>query len=355
MRLGRHVKKTFRFNRLSTHREGASGKLELLLAGVERMAVGALEGRFETAEEADAVGELDSKAGAGVDLDHEGAAVLIDHHIDAEVAEAGHLVAGDGDVEDGIPVRELDADDGGFQVGVALDGVAVMHGADCKSGGEVNADADGTLVEVGAAIGFTGGGAEHGHDRIAAEHHHANVGGALETDLREDLGRVDAIFDEGDIAPAAEAEEAGEDVRAVVLQFIEAEAVAAGLDEPFALAGDDHDDPLPSRATGRLDHERLPLFQEAIEHGGIVRAADDTVGFRHGHVMLDGELLGAELVVDQVVEAARVVRQQETGVAHVDADHAHRPEFAGRADPVVPPAFHRASLKSRKRKSSDRR
>jgi hypothetical protein len=123
----------------------------------------------------------------------------------------------------------LDAYQVDIEIRVAGERLAVMDGADGAAGGEVDADAEGALVEIGAAVGLAGGGAQHGHDRIAVEHDDADVRRALIADVGHHGGGADAVFDDGAIALAAEAEEAGEDVGDVVAEFVAAEGGAAGF------------------------------------------------------------------------------------------------------------------------------
>jgi hypothetical protein len=84
------------------------------------------------------------------------------------------------------------------------DDVVQPGAAQGQAGGQVDADADGALVQVGLAAGLAGRQAQHGHHRVAHQHDDADVRHAFVADALEDLVRGHPVLDQRAVAVPAQ-------------------------------------------------------------------------------------------------------------------------------------------------------
>src|SRR2546427_1171888 len=105
------------------------------------------------------------------------------------------------------------------------------------------------------------------------------------------------------------------------LEVTRAERRTARLDEAFAAAVDDHDDPRAARATRRLEHE-LALGGEPGREAAHVPLRLADVAERWGRDAPGRERrLGRLLVVDDPVARPRIVGEPAAARAPGGADH----------------------------------
>src|SRR5699024_3047765 len=128
--------------------------------------------------------------------------------------------------------------------------------------GDVEPYTHGALVQVGLAVGGSGGETDHRHHRIAAEHDYPDVGHPLVGIAGEPLVEANQRLDQGDIRRTAEGIEPGENVGDVTLDVRKLHPVAARLDVDALGAALDHQDALAAAAFGRLAREALM----SVEH-----------------------------------------------------------------------------------------
>ena len=108
----------------------------------------------------------------------------------------------------------------------------------------------------------------------------------------------------------------------MVGQIIETHACTAGAQKILALtSGDDHD-AIAASALGRLDHEALVRLQRLLQGDDFVLDADLVIQRRHRNTGVHGQLFGAQFVVNQGVQTARVETGDVQAVALVHADDA---------------------------------
>ena len=105
-------------------------------------------------KQADAVGDLDRQARAGVGFEHDGADLGIDDEVDADVAHlerVGELHRGGQQV---VPAGDLQAGDLLAGIWMARDRAAAADAAERAAGDQVNGRRGGALVQIGAAFGL---------------------------------------------------------------------------------------------------------------------------------------------------------------------------------------------------------
>ncbi|RMS17096.1 hypothetical protein ALP75_200490 [Pseudomonas syringae pv. actinidiae] len=97
------------------------------------------------------VGNLDIQTGAGIEFQNQRAFVFIQHHVDADIAQAAQLVALGRELHEAVPVGQLHAVYRVRGVRVLADDVVQPGALQRHAGGQVHTDADGALVQVGLA------------------------------------------------------------------------------------------------------------------------------------------------------------------------------------------------------------
>lgn len=283
----------------------------------------------EAGEEAAAVGNLDGEAGPGVGFEHDGTAVGIENEIHSEVIQFQNTSEAHGGGKKISPVRNDDAGDRCVGVGVIGDDPVLADAAKGFPALQIHSGGDGALVEVGAAAGGVRRQPYHGHDGDAAVEDDTDVGCAADGNRLEDGMADDALFDDDAVGLAAEGVETGEDGFEVVMKIRQSPRLAAGGGELFlVVSGHDDDAAAPGAFTG-FDDELLVVADEPGKLAEVALVFDDGVGLRDGNPVRFAEAFGQELVVHAWIMGARVARQNELGVAAVDAEHAKRPEFLG--------------------------
>jgi hypothetical protein len=120
----------------------------------------------------------------------------------------------------------------------------------------------------------------------------------------------------------------------VVLEFPARHQVAAAAAVVVAvaaatLAAVDDEDAVATGAMRGLDHEAVAAGQGRVQVGDLVFLAHHRVQIRYRQAGGDRELLGQQLVVDALIELARVVAQHVIGVALADAHQADAAQLAG--------------------------
>jgi len=309
-------------------------------------------------EQAVAVGDLDREAGPRVELEDQRALVLVEHDIDADVAQARQFVGARRDQQQLVPARDLQAHDRVLGVGMFLHRLVAEHAAAGDAAGDVDADPDRALVQVGLAVGQARGQADHAHHRVAQEHDDADVRHALVADVVEDRVELHAVLDQHVVGLAAEAEQSREHVRQVVVELVAVEEAAVGAAVLVAAAPGDDEDAVAARAVRRLDHELLAMGDLLVQLGDLVLLAHHGVQLGHRQAGRERQVLGDELVVDARIELARVVHQYEIGVALADAHQpllAQAPGDAGQAEHGAPtPPASAPALPARRRSAAAR-
>ena len=221
------------------------------------------------------------------------------------------------------------------------------------AGGDVHAHADGALVQVGLAVGLAGGQAQHGGHRVPLEHDDAHIRYAADADAVEQVGGAHPVFDQRAVAMAAQGIDAGDNPGDMKLQLLGADHTTGRTPVVALEAVGDHHDAIAAGALGRLDHEVAVGLDNALELTDALLGINDAVHVRHLDAGVQGQLLGADLVVHQRVQAPVVVGQHIVAVALVDAHHATAAQGPPGADSEHqrPPS----SVIARKRISSARR
>src|SRR5690606_37827733 len=289
-----------------------------------------------TMGQAAVVGDLDVQAGAGVELEDQRALFHVQHHVHADVAEAAQFVATGGQLHETVPVGQLHAIHGVAGIRVLADLVVQPGALEGNTGGQVDTDTNGTLVQVGLAVGLAGWQTKHGHHRVAHQHDDADVRYAFVANALEDRVRSDAIFDQRTVTAATQRVEAGEDAGDLLLDFPVADDLAGdGLVATLEAVGD-HQDAIAAGTLGRLDHEVVVLADDLVELLDFLLGRDDPVQFRHMDAGLDRPLLGDDLVIDDRVQVPLVVLEYIVRVAPVDTHDA----FGFKGLPRLPQADH---------------
>src|SRR5690606_26971477 len=103
----------------------------------------------------------------------------VQHEVDADVAQVRQLVAARRHFQQVMPAGNLQSLDRILGIRVLADAFAAPDAFRGHPGGDVDANADGTLVQVGLAVGHARGQSHHGHHRVALEHDDADVRHAL--------------------------------------------------------------------------------------------------------------------------------------------------------------------------------
>ncbi len=98
--------------------------------------------------QATVVGDLNVQAGTGIELQNQWAFVLVQDHVDADVAQAAQLVAFGGKLHEAVPVGQLHAIHRVGGVRVLADDVVQPGALQGNAGGQVHTHANGALVEV---------------------------------------------------------------------------------------------------------------------------------------------------------------------------------------------------------------
>src|SRR5690606_21407459 len=129
---------------------------------------------------------------------------FVQHQVHADIAQPGQLVAGGGQAHEAIPVGQLHS--GHFIGGVRVFAdLVVQPGAlQRDAGGQVHADADGALVQVGLAAGLPGRQAQHRHHRVAHQDDDANVRHTFIADAAEDRVGLYPVFDQRAVTVATQ-------------------------------------------------------------------------------------------------------------------------------------------------------
>lgn len=288
-----------------------------------------------------AIRELDREAGAGVQLEHQGAEVAVEHDVDAEVAEGHELVAARREHQQPVPARDLDAGDRDIRIRMDRDRPAGTDRVGGATGLEVDSAADGSLMQIRFAVGSTGGQTDHRGQRNPPIHDRADVGHALERDVLEDGIEFDAAFDEGLIRSSAQAVHARQDVGDVMGEARCIQVGAARTEIAPVPNGADDENAAASAAVGGLDHEAFASREDAIEAADLELGRDDGVELGKRDPGRLGQRLGLRLVVDQGIETARIPGGDAFEVARVHAEDAAIGEPLGRRSPAhdVPAPF----------------
>ena len=141
-----------------------------------------------------AVGDLDGEAGARVEFEDHRPVHAVQHEVHADVAQAGQLVAARGHVQQFVPARDVEADDAALGVRMLADDLRAPDAALGGAGGDVDADADRALVQVGLAVRQPRRQADHCHHRVAEENDDPAKRTGLETLVSEfTLGKTEII------------------------------------------------------------------------------------------------------------------------------------------------------------------
>ncbi len=298
-----------------------------------------------------AIRELDRKARAGVQLEHQGAEIAIEHDVDTEVAEGHELVATRREHQQPIPSGNLDSGDGNVRIRVKRDRPAGTDRVGGESGLEVDTAADGALMQIRLAVGSTGGQTDHRGQRNPPVDDRADVGHALKGHVLEDGIELDTTLDQGLIGSSAQAVHSRQDVRYVMSEAFCVQVGAAGAEIAPIPDGADHQDAAAPASVGGLDHEAIAAFEDAIEAPDLELGRDDGVELRNRDPHRLSQHLGLRLVVDPGIETARIPGGDAFEIARIHAENAAVGERLGRRSPphgVPPPLIHML----RKRQSS---
>ena len=74
--------------------------------------------------------------------------------------------------------------------------------------GNIQTDADRSLMKIGTAAGGFGGKTHHGHGRITLVNNNPDVGNALVAVIFENVAEVDKFFNDGNVILSAQTVEA---------------------------------------------------------------------------------------------------------------------------------------------------
>ncbi|MNL16996.1 hypothetical protein D3C87_1380650 [compost metagenome] len=309
---------------------------------------------MSTQRQAAVIGNLDIQPRPGVEFQNQRAFFLVQDHVDPDVAQAAQLMTASGEFHETVPVGQLHAIHCIRGVRVFVDDVVQPGAAQGQAGGQVHADTDGALVQVGLAIGLARRQAQHGHHRVTHQNNDANVRHAFIADALEDLVRNHAVFDQRPVAVTAQGVQAGQDAGNLVLDFLMADDPAGHRAvTPFKAVGD-HQDAITASALGRFDHEVTACANDLFEIVDFLLGGNHAIQLGHMDAGGNGAFLGDDLVIDDRVQAALVVLEHVVCVAPIDPHDA--PGFQGL--PGLPVAEHQASAffrKALKRTSSVRR
>ena len=186
------------------------------------------------------VGNLDRKSGPRVQLEHERPAIAIQHDVDADIPKAREFVTARGDIQNRIPVRNLQAGDQVVGVRVVRDNFCDQHPVESRSRSDVDTCAHRALMQVGLAIRGSCRQSHHRHHRIAAKYDDPHVRYTLEADALEQRREAHHVFDDHHIRHTAKTELAVDGVGKMVrdVGLIE-QRTADGSIAPGAAPGND--------------------------------------------------------------------------------------------------------------------
>ena len=103
----------------------------------------------------------------------------VHHNVHADVAQLNRLCHPPRHLQDCVPVGHANAKQGGSSVGMPVNNAIALHGMCALPAVDVHADADASLVKVGAAVRGPGGQAEHRHGGTATVDDEADIGNAF--------------------------------------------------------------------------------------------------------------------------------------------------------------------------------
>ena len=299
------------------------------------------------------VGDLDVQARPGIEFQNQRAFVLVQHHVDADIAQAAQLIATGGQLHKAVPVGQLHAVHRIGGVRVFADDAVQPRAAQGQAGCQVDTHTDGALVQVGLAARLAGRQAQHGHYRVAHQHNNANVRYAFIADAFEDLVRRDAVLDQCPVTVPAQGIQAGEDAGNLMFDFFVADDLARHGAKAVFEAVSNHQDAIAARALCGLDHEVRAATDDVIEFLDFFLGGDHPVQLRHINAGGNGALFGDDLVIHNRVQAAFVVLEYVVRIAPIDAHDA----LGFQGLPGLPEAKHQESAfkNALKRTSSVRR
>ena len=230
------------------------------------------------------VRDLDVESGPGIHLQDQRTPVTIDDHIDAKITKSRNIVSTCGRLQDEIPVGNLQTGNECTGIRMFVNHVIVVYAGQCLARRKIDTGTDGTLVQIGLAVGRARRQAHHRHGRIAAIHDHANIRHALIADLGEDRIEMHAVLDQRFVGIAAQAVLAAHRVGNVVqdLAFGHEHAVAQTVVVTLAFAATGHDNnTVAAAAVRRFDDERIAIANDVGKHPHLSLVRNDAVQIGH--------------------------------------------------------------------------
>ena len=248
------------------------------------------------------MGHLDREARSGVGFEHDGAHLGVDNKINADVTHLQCVGEFHGGSQQVVPAGNHQPGDLLAGVRMSGDSAAGTDAAEGAAGDEVNGSGGGSLVQVGAALGFECWQPDHGHHRYVAIENDADIGSSANGDGMHGRVHDDPLLDDAQIDLPAERVQTREDGRKMIIELAFADEAAAGRFVIVSVAAGDDDDSAAGRARSGFHNELVSVADELGEPPQVAVAADDRIRFWDGDAVLMANLLGNGFVVDAGVE-----------------------------------------------------
>ena len=275
-----------------------------------------------TAQQAVIHGDLDIQARTGIQLQHHRTMLVVHHQIHPQIAQPGQVVATGRQLQAFLPVRHGQP---GHRVGgirVTFNFQVVPGAIQRNPGRQIQAHADGALVQVRLALGLPGGQAQHGRHRVTLEHDDADIRHTFEADPVEQFGGTHPVFDQCLVAMTAEGIDTGNDPGDMVLQLFGGNDASGSGAEIILEAIGNHHDAVTAGPLRGLDYEIPVLLHYPVQGADTLLGGDGAVHVRHTDSRIQRHLLGLNLVVHQRVQAALVITQDVIAIALINAHDA---------------------------------
>lgn len=210
---------------------------------------------------------------------------------------------------------------GRTRIGVLEYGGDPDHGMGGHAPAHVYTHPHSAHMQIGLAIGTSGGKPNHRHYRYTLEYDDAYIRHSEVTDSIKDRIKLDPVLHQHLVRMPAEAELPAQGVFHVMGHLAPGHDPTRGGTVTIPAAAADNHDSVAATAVHRLEHKITLAFDNLLKLADIVKHANNAIELRHGQAMIQCQLLAQELVIDQGKQRPGVVTHDVITVTGIDAHH----------------------------------